>query len=360
MNGAPRARVRSALATALFALTAAADPLETGAFRLDWSAPPGCPDATETLVRIEALLGGPVAPTLKAPLTARAHVNESGREHFELDLETFQDEQRFTRELEARSCSELTDAAALVLALAIDPKLRERLPETVPSAATSAPAPASTASAESGVTPSRGATGASSATPASTTGTSSPPAPAARAAQPPTPRAAPFVLLAGTGVVADLGSVASVSFGPALTFGARLSSLELDLDALWLPPARSYAELDTEKGGDVSLLAFAVRPCFAPRQAPFETGACGLFELGNIWGEGFGTATQTTRHALWMAAGGALFLRYGISDDFRLSARLNLLRTLQDTEFTLQNVGVVHQVPEFVGRLGVGAEVHFD
>ncbi|HEY3500866.1 MAG TPA: hypothetical protein VGK73_39510 [Polyangiaceae bacterium] len=330
----------------IVASSANAEPLEAGPFRLDWLAPSGCPTAAETLARIEALLGAPVTEVLKTPLAARARVTEASPERFELAIETFRGEQRFTRDMQAPSCGELADAAALVLALAIDPQLRERTEE-----APAVPSPESTPSPAKPVEPA-----------ASSTAAAPPPPPPVRPSETPrdAARSRHLVLLAGASAVADFGSVADVAFGPSATFGLRLSNLELDLDATWLVPTRSYAALDPEKGGDISLLVFGARPCFARRQVPFEGGLCGTFELGSIRGEGFGTATRSTRSALWMAAGGAFFARYAVASSLWLSARVTLLGSLQDIEFTLENVGTVHQVPAIVSRLGAGAEMHFD
>jgi hypothetical protein len=117
---------------------------------------------------------------------------------------------------------------------------------------------------------------------------------------------------------------------------------------------------DPPKGGDISLLSATLRPCGVLALPPVETGLCGAFELGDIWGTGFGTATQSTQHALWMAGGGVLFARAPLAPWLFLSLRGGLLAPLQELEFTLENVGSVHQVPTLVGRLALGAEAHFD
>src|SRR5262245_20977934 len=116
-----------ALAIALsWSPAARAEPLERGALRLDWSAPGGCPNGVEIAQRIEALLGAPITAMTPEPIVARGKVTEVGPLRYELELETRQRDQRFVRSMQAPSCAELSDAGALVLALAIDPTLAER------------------------------------------------------------------------------------------------------------------------------------------------------------------------------------------------------------------------------------------
>jgi hypothetical protein len=133
-----------------FSTAATAQPLERGALRLEWIAPAGCPDGTEIVERIEALLAARVADLAPEPIVARGTVRKFDEQRYELELETREGEQRFRRSMQAPSCAELSDAGALVLALAIDPKLAERRAQA---AAASAPeTPAKEAGAAAGAT----------------------------------------------------------------------------------------------------------------------------------------------------------------------------------------------------------------
>jgi hypothetical protein len=356
-----RRNARATLALTAFSLSLgranAAEPLESGPLRLAWTAPASCPGPAGVLARIESLLGAKVPEVLQVPLVVRGEVQaRSHPERFELSLETFQQEQRFTREMQAPSCAELTDAAALVLALAIDPHLSERLD----AAGESPPAPAVEP------TPSPPP---SAAPPASTTA-----APAVRASPPaagPAPELAPppghppsarstLAFLGAVALVADAGSVAPFALGPSVTAGLAYSAFELGLDATWLPRRRSFAESDPDKGGDISLLAFTLRPCGVLRVGPVQGGLCAALDLGDIGGTGFGTVTRSTRHALWVAAGGALLGRYRLTPVFALQLRGSVSAPLQDIEFSLENVGVVYVVPAAVARVALSAEAHFD
>jgi hypothetical protein len=356
-SGRARAGQRLTLLSLLATGALAADPLESGPFRLEWSAPSGCPSGLDVLTRIEALLGLPVSEVLRAPLTARGRVRQTDGERFDLSLETFQAEQRFTREMQAPSCGELADAAALVLAIAVDPDLSERLSPGTAAAAPSASEPA---------TPVPPATAA----PAPAPEASAPNSPPSNRRPPVTPEvfveperkpsAVKLGFLGAAGVVADLGSVASFALGPALTFGLRFDAFELDVEGTWLPPRRSLVPENPEKGGDISLLTATLRPCGLLRGRPFEPGLCGALDLGDIWGTGFGTLSQTTRHSFWVAAGGSLFTRYSVSRRFALRLSAGLLFPLQATEFSLENVGTVYAVPDLVARFGFGVEAHLD
>jgi hypothetical protein len=350
-----------AAAVLSLALASAAEPLESGPFRLAWTAPASCPGATDVLARIESLLGAKVPEVLQLPLAARGHVQaRTNPERFELSLETFQQEQRFTREMQAPSCAELTGAAALVLALAIDPRLSERLGGA--NAAPPAPAPESAPSADPSADPSAPASSAQPGT--STTAPALRPSdsaatPAPELAVPPS-SGSRLAFFGGVALVADAGSIAPFALGPAATLGLAHPAFELALDATWLPHQRSFAESDPDKGGDITLLAFTLRPCGVLRAGPVQGGLCAALDLGDIWGTGFGTATRTTRHALWLAAGGSLFGRYRLAPALALSLRGSLGAPLQDIEFSLENVGLVYAVPGAVARLALAAEVHFD
>jgi hypothetical protein len=346
----------AALMVFLAPVPAQADPVEHGALRLEWSAPGGCPNGIEVLERIETLLGARVADLRAEPISAKGKVTQIEPLRFALELETHQRDQRFVRSMQAPSCAELSDAGALVLALAIDPTLAERqaraadeqVPET--SAFSSEP----------------------------------PPLPPAKPA-PPTPKpAGPVQSLDSTfqrdeppevepkrsgpapewsaraGLVADVGSVASVAFGPRAAVAAGWGALRVELGFLWLPPARTITAENPERGGDIDLVAGDLAGCFLPARGDFEVEGCVGFELGRVHGAGFGTVEQGEGSALWFGGGVVGITRYWVTHSIALAATAGLLVVPQHTEFTLENVGVVHDVPWAVGRFGVAVETEFE
>ena len=95
-----------------------AGPPEPG-LSVQWDAPAGCPDGAAVRARVVRLVGEEAAR--KARLTARAAVRaEGGR--WALELELAGETGAGRRSLSAGRCEELAGAAALVIAIAVDPR----------------------------------------------------------------------------------------------------------------------------------------------------------------------------------------------------------------------------------------------
>ncbi len=95
-----------------------AGPPEPG-LSVQWDAPAGCPDGAVVRARVVRLVGEEAAR--KARLTARAAVRaEGGR--WALELELAGETGAGKRSLSAGRCEELAGAAALVIAIAVDPR----------------------------------------------------------------------------------------------------------------------------------------------------------------------------------------------------------------------------------------------
>jgi hypothetical protein len=105
---------------AALALLGAAAP-ETSHVRLDWEAPPPCPDGDVVLEKMAWFLGE--HPREGDPLEIEAHgvVTESEDGGWVLALDTHTPHGEGHRSLRAQHCAVLSDAAALILALSSDP-----------------------------------------------------------------------------------------------------------------------------------------------------------------------------------------------------------------------------------------------
>lgn len=101
------------------------DAAPASGLELRWEAPSECPDRAQLLAAIDATLGE-VDAGERRPLRVRGRVRAEPSVGFVVRLE-LDDGRASTRELRGRSCRELTDAAALVIAMAIDPRLLETL-----------------------------------------------------------------------------------------------------------------------------------------------------------------------------------------------------------------------------------------
>ena len=93
---------------------------EPAGLELRWEAPPRCPDRAQLLAAIDATLGAVEGE--RRPLRVHGRVDVDPRAGFVVRLE-LDDGRASTRDLRGPSCEELTDAAALVIAMTIDPRL---------------------------------------------------------------------------------------------------------------------------------------------------------------------------------------------------------------------------------------------
>ncbi|WP_437596080.1 hypothetical protein [Sorangium sp. So ce590] len=120
----------AALALAATAAEARASAAEgaanAGGVELDWIAPGECADRGRVLAEIEQRLGRSSEANGEPPLKARAVVSRNERGSWDLRLTTALGETTRSRELHGETCAELADAAALIIALAIDPDAASR------------------------------------------------------------------------------------------------------------------------------------------------------------------------------------------------------------------------------------------
>jgi hypothetical protein len=326
--------------------------IDAGPLHVAWSAPQGCPQASDALARVQTLLGAEVGTVLHQPLEARAVVTELGSGRFRLDLEMRQGSDLGARSIEADSCQEVAQAGALVIALTIDPELLERrgpqqkeagapaLPDVAPGKAPSAP-----------VSP-------------------SPP----RASPPPQVRssAGDAALMAertegrrtlrfgpGLSLLGDAGSLPGLGAGPEFDVHAQWRWLRTELGFVWLPARRGLAAGHADVGGSIRLLTLAARGCAVRGSGVWTGGACIVFELGSMHATAFGAAVNGSGDISWISPGLGLTGGYSLFPGLSLRARIEALVPLDRSEFILENVGPVHEPSQLVGRLSVGLDADF-
>jgi len=92
----------------------------------DWQAPAGCPDQASVRGRVAGMLGAGAVEG--SDLTATGRVSASG-EGWRLELELVRAAGRERRTLADRDCAALADAAALMIAVTIDPRVAIAVPQ---------------------------------------------------------------------------------------------------------------------------------------------------------------------------------------------------------------------------------------
>ncbi len=299
----------------LLALAAAAMSPEDGAppIAITWSAPADCPsvDALRDEVRRIAGTARPPADRLEAEATVR---REAGAV-WQLTLKTRAGERAGERVLTAADCGELMHAAALVMALMINPQATLEVP---------APAPRQ------------------------------PPAP-------PSPAAAfEDRFAAGAEVVVGSGALPGIAPGIALRFAAARQALSAEVRAGISMSRSTPSPADADAGGTFDLLDATLAGCArAWRTRRVSPGACTGVTLVRVHGSGYGVTDPGDAAAWWNAglAEANLRLRFSPRNAVRLAAQA--LFSPWSPRFALAGVGRVFEPAPVWLRGTLGWEVHF-
>ena len=251
-------------------------------------------------------------------LHARAAIRRRGQ-RWELHLETSLEGQPGERTLSAGTCADVADAAALVLAFAIDPgaALRHRAPSPEPAKVT-------------------------------------PPPPAAPVAPTPT------WFGASASVRGDLGALPGLSVGASLGVSVQHGAWSGVLVGSGFGERAKPAAQRPSAGGEFSMWALAVAPCWSPayREA-LRLRACLPLEVQRVHASGYGVDApgEATRSELLLGA--ELTPGLGLSSRLELIAPLGLAVALRRPEFYLERIGSVFRASALQGRVGLGLLARF-
>jgi hypothetical protein len=274
-----------------------------------WEAPAGCPDAETVRAGIER--GIPTPPAGVATMRAGVAVTQLDDEHWRATLELRGVDWTATRTLKGPTCAAVSDAAGLVIVLALATELREREVVVAP------PPP--------------------------------PPAP------PASPRSSPTLGFSATG---DEGALPNASPGAAVIVGWRFARARVDLRGGWFASRRGTVPGHPDTGANLSVISTALRGCYL-RGDRVSLGPCALAGVDRFAGTGFGPITAAD------AANVAPFLGAGLQGEWRLSrwvvaflsaeAAIPLVRA----QFSVKDIGPVHQAAAVSFRGAVGLELRF-
>ncbi|MBN2577239.1 MAG: hypothetical protein JXP73_21940 [Deltaproteobacteria bacterium] len=113
----------ASLAATLIAFGEVEAPRTDGpALELAWDAPAGCPDLASVRAEIHRRIGDVETPTASEPIAARGEILVDASGNYILSLQTRVGDITGERVLAGQDCHQLADAAALVLALLVNPK----------------------------------------------------------------------------------------------------------------------------------------------------------------------------------------------------------------------------------------------
>jgi hypothetical protein len=334
-----------------------------GPIVLRWAAPAGCPTEGEVRAEVDRVLGGPPAATSPRHLRAEAVVTRAGTEGFRIHLFTDMGGSLGEREFGGPTCRAVAKAAAVIVAITFDPDAIARQGPGGTAAKRPPPSPAD-----------------SPATPIPAPEPPPPPSPVpavlplARQVDAPVPVPAPAPtqgaptrprFLIGAMTALSLGALPGVGVGFGGRAGLLVGRFQADLSAAYWPARVADLSARPGVGGDFRLVAGDARACFAVLVSPIELGPCAGLEVGSMSASGFGVRSPGSGSALWIAplveATAALpIVRFGGGGAF-FAVRLDVgvLAPIERPPFVLENVGPVFGASAAVGRVALGAEVHF-
>jgi hypothetical protein len=343
------------LAVLMATMPAMAD--ESRPVLLTWSGPGDCPSGERVVARVEQLLSR--AKRVGMPLVAEATIAAEG-DGYRLDLSTEHGEKRLRRTVHAEACEELADAAALILALWIDPSLlteqnqmaEQNRSEGAAEPATRPSGPTRAVSEQNRIAEQNRSEGAAEPT-------TRPSAPT-RAPHRADPSARRLHWRVNAGPVVDFGSLPTLAPGLEMGGGVEVGRLAATLSSQWFPYSRRQIADEPPKGGTFSLLTAMGRVCYQPLER-FALAGCAGAELGVLRAEGYGTALDDERSIFWASAGPGFEVLLPVSGKVSVRGAGDVLFALQRPNFLLQNVGSesVYEPEAASLRLAVGLLLRF-
>jgi hypothetical protein len=340
--------------------------LGASGLQIDWQAPGACPQGEELRARVESLVGEAAG---RADLTVTGRVAQAG-EKWTLVLELVREDSRESRTLSDRACRGLAEAAALVIAVAIDPRAsgigapvpEDRSVEREPAPGDSTVVPPPPAPVTDTVAPVaegpavvpvvEAPTIAPVEAPPIVTAPGVAPKPAAR-------RIAVSVKIGGgVGFVRLLPGVHGVIDG-GLAIAGR--GWRVEASGLFVPPVRETSGTPGI-GGVFRVGAGELRGCGVPalRGGVLGFPLCAGLQLGAMHGkgEGAGLAVQQSARSLWAALRIGPALRWRPRDG-RVALWLGVDAVVALTRPLFRTAGMVtvHEVARLGGQATVGVEV---
>lgn len=306
------------------ALGACAGSARAATLALD--APDGCVDLATLEQDVADLVGRPLAQVPEADFRLTIAQPSTGRWHLKLEATEHgtPSEAAHVRELDAASCSELGEAAAVAIAVSIR------------------------AFAETGPPP-----------------TSEPtrPVPVAVAAPPPAvtvaasrdrPRWRPALTLA---LAADAGDLPQTGLGVMAGAAVRRRALRLAATLAWMPSRDSVPTAG--RGGRFQLAAGAADACFAPGRGSWTVLGCLGGELGAYWATGLEVQRPESRTTFWRAGRASLGAALALSSALSLLVQGTAIVPWPRPGFVVDGMNLVYRPEAVALRVGAGIDFLF-
>lgn len=287
----------------------------------EWSAPEGCPARAEVLDGLAQLLEADATSWDRFEIV-RGRITR-GETAFELELQFILGRRRERRAFATRDCADLVHAAAVALALVLDPAWDWGDSARVPAPDSAGPPVPSAAD----------------------TGTSAP------GSEQPSSLHVAFQL--GPEGVIDTSTLGRSAFGLGLLARARTSLSDVPLSAelfgTWLPGQR--IDVRPTESVVLGLASAGVRACNWPT---FALGLCAEVEAGRLSASGVGENAGREAFDTWLAPGGSVVLETHLVPGLLLDSRVSLLAPLTRPQYFVNQTEGVHEVPALTVRVALG------
>jgi hypothetical protein len=319
---------------------------------LDWQGPAECQAAPRVLAEVRRLLGREHAGS---SLVVHAKVERAGK-RWHLALASHHAGRATSRALDAESCDAAADAAAVILALMIDPSRALSGPpgdeETAGEAERDAGAPPFDAADEASLGPRAfdarvDAEDAAALVPRPREGEDSDAGD--RSAQ----------LLVSAAAATDTGTLPRTGFGFAAGIGLETGFFLAEASFAYFPAVDSTAEVPGARGGSFGMFTGTLRACALADAGAFSFGPCAGGGLTWMHAQAFGVTTPIGADSSWGAIVANGLLRARISRYFSLRLTIGGAVPFARPVFEVQGLGPVHQPAPIALQMGAGVEVHF-
>lgn len=295
-----------------------------GAIELEWDGPDGCGE--QAFVRqLARYLPDGAAEQAEAEIAVTVVEQGAG---FHLTFELSRARVRVHREFDAERCATVSEAAAFVAAVTIDPSVMDRLDAAEPEPS---PEPSPEPELEEAAEPE--------------------PSPEPESQPSPEPRR--WALRAASGPsglsLPQLGALARVG-GELVGRRVRLGAL-----ATYRSPGEVRSSVLPGAGGRLSLWALGARGCWVPRARALSFPLCVGAEGGVVVGRGFGFSGARTSVLAWVAVNPAAELVWSVHPRLSLVAAFEPAVVVLRHTFVIEGLGPVHSLGpvELRGLLGV-------
>jgi hypothetical protein len=322
---------------------------------LSWQAPAGCVSSADVENQFARLLGGPTRSSSGKHIAASATVRGSSSGRWTLELATVLDGAAGRRSLAGDSCASVASAAALILALMIDPAAADRAVAAADRAVAAADRAVAAAARAGAATEHSGAATELPAPPPSPTTPRTPPPPTVAATPPPPPTPPPVLrpfARSFAGVVVALLPTPAPAAG--LAVGARRGRIGAELSVVVTEELRAAAAARAGAGGDFRLVAGGVRTCGQLGARVVDWQLCLGAELERLTGAGFGVDVLRSRTVTMLAGAAGLLVSLPLGSRLALSLDLDAAVRPYHPAFVLDGVGRVFQIPLLSGFAALG------